>query len=259
MEDMDEGIYIVKKQEFLTELKKEIPIDIQRLTIGQSNNPLWKVMRLKRLTASNFGKVAKLRPTTSTANIVKALLYQGDWGNTATQYGNENEQRAIQDFELITGLKVSPCGLFIDENNSFLAASPDGLVSDEALLEVKCPYNARFSTPEEATKNGTIKCLTLSNGDLHLKENHDYMYQIQGQMQICQKKICYFVVWTPQQTFDQEIVKDDTFWAKMVPKLTAFYELALLPELIDSRKSRGHDIRSTALGNISDFSSDFTK
>ena len=38
---------------------------------------------------------------------------------------------------------VESCELFISEETPFLAASPDGLVSDDIWIEIKCSYAAK--------------------------------------------------------------------------------------------------------------------
>ncbi|KAK5639647.1 hypothetical protein RI129_012139 [Pyrocoelia pectoralis] len=201
-------------------------------------------MRVKRLTASHFGKVGKLKKTTSTANTVKAILYQEFLGSSATQYGIQNENRAIAQFQEISGLKVRSCGLFVDPKYPFLAASPDGLVGDDAIVEVKCPYNSRMSTPKEATENNITKFLMIdSSGDLQLKNNDNFMHQVQGQLNISNTSKCYFIVWTPKDLFYQIIYKDENFWNNLLPKLVTFYKKALLPELIDPRKVRCQELR----------------
>lgn len=52
------------------------------MTIGQSSNTNWKEIRKKLLTASNFGKICKMRDTTSCSTIVKELLYSAFKGKT---------------------------------------------------------------------------------------------------------------------------------------------------------------------------------
>lgn len=244
VEDMETATYLEKEAKFLEQLKNEDPSEIQKLTVGQRNNSLWKTMRVKRLTASNFGKIAKLKKITSTANTVKALLYQEFFGSLATQYGIQNESRAIAQFQEISGLEVTSCGLFVDPKYPFLAASPDGLVGNDAIIEVKCPYNSRMSTPKEASENGVIKFLTIDgSGGLQLKKNDNYMHQVQGQLNITNKNKCYFVVWPSKDLFYQITYKDEHFWESQVPKLITFYKNALLPELIDPRKVRGQELR----------------
>lgn len=78
-----------KKVEFLTSLKlNELDIlELNRRTFDQSNNEEWKKERLLRLTASNFGKICKLRKTTPRKNSVISILYQSYYfhGTTATR------------------------------------------------------------------------------------------------------------------------------------------------------------------------------
>lgn len=78
-----------KKLELLTNLKLDVfAIDeLQRRTIEQANCEEWKKERSKRLTASNFGKICKLRKTTPRKNSLISILYQSDYfyGTTATK------------------------------------------------------------------------------------------------------------------------------------------------------------------------------
>lgn len=78
-----------KKTEFLTSLKlNEIEIiELNRRTIDQSNNEEWKKERSLRLTASNFGKICKLRKTTLRKHSVISILYQSYYfhGTAATR------------------------------------------------------------------------------------------------------------------------------------------------------------------------------
>ena len=41
-------------------------------------------------------------------------------------------------------IKVSPVGFFVDPMNNFLDATPDGVISDEAIEEVKCATSTQF-------------------------------------------------------------------------------------------------------------------
>jgi hypothetical protein len=61
----------------------------------------------------------------------------------------------------ISSEAIKDCGLFISEHHPFLAASPDGVIGDDGLIEIKCPYTARDFTPENAiiSKKNQI-CIT---------------------------------------------------------------------------------------------------
>ncbi|GFW05964.1 yqaJ domain-containing protein [Trichonephila clavipes] len=66
--------------------------------------------------------------------------------NAAMKYGLANEEIARKQYEREYSTEVKICGLFVDKDKPFLCASPDGLVGDDGLIEIKCPYSARFES-----------------------------------------------------------------------------------------------------------------
>ena len=75
--------------------------------------------------------------------------------------------------------------MYID---GFLGASPDSVVQDNSghvvkLVEVECPHKARDKHIEELLDD-TSFCCCRQNNRISLKTNHDYYYQVQGQMSI---------------------------------------------------------------------------
>lgn len=102
----------------------------------------------------------------------------------ATEYGKLHETFAIEAFEAEYNLKVEKCGLFIDKEHYFLGASPDGTVENEAIIEIKCPQCIKKLHPKDAIKEKKIKFAILEGDTFKLKRNHDYFYQIQGQLAI---------------------------------------------------------------------------
>ena len=66
-------------------------------THDNSDDPtgLWANLLRCRLTASNFGKICKCRPTTPVASVVKTLLYQSSsLSAPSIRWGRENEENA---------------------------------------------------------------------------------------------------------------------------------------------------------------------
>jgi hypothetical protein len=60
---------------------------------------------------------------------------------------------------------------------------------------------------------------------MNLNKNHNYYYQIQGQLNISGRSTCMFVVYTFEDMFVEHISVDQDMWRhSMVPKLKAFYE-----------------------------------
>lgn len=218
--------------------------NIQMHTMGQGNSALWMQERSQRLTASSFGRICKMRSTTSCGNTVKCLLYSGPICTAAMKYGIEREPFALQQLQEEYGIVVEPCGLFIDKHQCYLGATPDGLIGCDGLVEVKCPAVAEHMTPLQAVAEKKVNFCNIHEGKMQLKCDHTYMYQIQGQLHITLRSYCYFVFWTPCGMLVQKITRDDLFWElKMEKKLQEFYFKCLLPELVDPRYKRGLEIR----------------
>lgn len=115
--------------------------EVAKLTIGQSTNELWQVARKHRLTASKFGKVlAACKRNKFPPSLFTHLMEEYDLSSIrAVQWGREHEAEAIEIFKETTALDVVGTGLWLLESG-YLGASPDGLVGDDAIIEVKCPY-----------------------------------------------------------------------------------------------------------------------
>ena len=89
---------------------------------------------------------------------------------------------------------VEDRGLIVSLDNPFLGASIDGHVQcgkcGEGIVEIKCPYGSkqkewRNMTPSQCAASSNCSC-TLDEDKLWLKRDHQYMYQVQGQMGECQ-------------------------------------------------------------------------
>ncbi|KAL4083125.1 hypothetical protein QTP88_028455 [Uroleucon formosanum] len=164
------NVYCVKRRlQFLTRRAKKTKCtgpDEFYETRDQSCNQKWYSERRNRLTASNFGKIIKMRPTTSCRNIVYELLYNSSTFNSKEpvqcRYGKSMEKLAIEKFEEVTNLKVNHCGLFIDNMLPYLGASPDGIIDDNTILEIKSPYSAKdCASLQEAIHTGKVKSIPI--------------------------------------------------------------------------------------------------
>ena len=222
---------------------------IERTTLEQANDQSWFELRKSRLTASNFGTVARRRHATPVAKLVRNLLYDVPREARSLQWGRDHEEDARQAYSRKSGptMILTRSGLVIHPEHGWLACSPDDLVSDtvaesQGLVEYKCPYSARDITVEEACKKKDFMCM-LNSGKVTLKRTHKYYYQVQGQMAITRRRWCDFVIWTPHSTTVERINFNEEFWATVVPKLELFYDRAIVPELVSPRHTQGQPIR----------------
>ena len=230
---------------------------IERDTRGQSESSLWYHHRRIRITASNFGMIAKRKATTPVANAVKILLYTRSANTKAKRCGLNHEDDARQaylQYLRATNPQASivSSGLVIDVDEPSLACSPDGLVdirgSDEpnGVVELKCPFSAAELTPQEAAKTLKSFSCKLKQDDgtkLELNRKHNYYYQVQGQLAITHRPWCDFVVWSPKGMSVERIGFDSAFWDGVKSKLVSFHREAILPELALPRYTTGQPIR----------------
>ncbi|KYN22628.1 hypothetical protein ALC57_04967 [Trachymyrmex cornetzi] len=217
---------------------------IERDTIGQSDSEQWVSLRQERLTASKFGIVCRMRPTTSCAATVKNILYPPPIDTAAMIYGRDQEELARKELAAKLKKKIKLCGLFIDYEYSYLGASPDGLI-ENGLVEIKCPLSAKDLTAEEAVQTlPSLKNIFNKRNSDKMNLNHRYFYQVQGQLNITQRDYCIFAIWTPKSLKIVRVDRDDVFWKnQMLPRLTRFYLECMLPELVHSRHNRHMPIR----------------
>ncbi|XP_076280094.1 uncharacterized protein LOC143208964 [Lasioglossum baleicum] len=215
---------------------------IQQDTVGQCNNSKWLMYKSDMLTASYFGKVCRRLKTTRCAKLVEVLVRPKPLNVAAVRYGKQNEAAALAEFSTKENVKIEDCGLFIDASLRYLGASPDGLIGDDGIVEVKCPKTAENLTPEEALHTvTTVREMFEDSTGSAMSKSHDYYYQVQGQLHITGRKYCLFGVWTKKGIKVIRVERDDVFWQlKMEPQLSRFYIHCMLPEIIDSRKERGN-------------------
>ena len=127
-----------------------------------------------------------------------------------------------------------------------MGASPDGLIDEDGLVEIKCPFSAKDFTPQEAAEALTqIKGVFNKKNSDTMSRTHRYFYQVQGQLHVSQRQYCIFAMWTPKYMKQIRVDRDDDFWeSHMKDFLIRFYHKCMLPEILDSRHKRSMSIRN---------------
>jgi hypothetical protein len=119
---------------------------IERKTRLQADNHTWREQRLWRVTASRFGEVCKLTARRNMSKFCKSFITSSNLHSKPIIHGKQYEETARKKFEAKTGLKVQRCGLYICHQKPYLACTPDGVISDTTIIEIKCPYSGRDSS-----------------------------------------------------------------------------------------------------------------
>jgi putative phage-type endonuclease len=150
-------------------------------------SPEWFEARKGRVTGSIAGAALGLCPWMNPAQVIRKLVRDHHGapsefvGNPATEYGTRHERAAILRFIRATGFDVAECGFL--PIGDFSGASPDGLTSDDAILEIKVPYGLRKEV------NPQFKSLA---------EQPHYEVQVQLEMIAAGRDRAYFVQYRPQ-------------------------------------------------------------
>ncbi|ENN93574.1 phage-related exonuclease [Bartonella bovis m02] len=96
------------------------------------------------------------------------------------RWGHKYEDRAIKKYSFIYDTPVTRCGFILHPTIEMAGASPDGLIGDDGLVEVKCPQPG---THMFFLRTGKIK--------------PEYILQMQFQMACTERKWYDFVSYDP--------------------------------------------------------------
>ena len=217
--------------------------ELEKATRGQSMSRQWIQQRQGRITASNFHDVYTKVKTllrqrgkevkTKVTPLLAKLIEPKDLSNIpAIKWGRLHEKDASK--ALFTSLakvhsnpKLHTCGLFILKPHPYIGASPDNIFScsccGSSCVEYKCPYSIKDLEVEEGYEKTDF--LEKCEGQLQLKRNNKYFYQVQGQMALTGHQTTYFVVWTLKgQPLIEKIAFDQHLWQDVVSKLVIFFK-----------------------------------
>lgn len=148
----------------------------------------WLQMRVGLVTASRMSDVMAKLKSAARYGYKKEIVYECLTGLSADTYvspamewGIENEPLARAAYELDHNLDVEDGGFFIHDKISRFGASPDGLVGDDGVLEIKCPTSQ-------------VHLETVLTGVIPVK----YEYQMLAEMACSNRQWADFVSFDPR-------------------------------------------------------------
>ena len=216
---------------------------LEESTRLQSQCLLWFEQRAGRITASMFRKVTRTSIDNPSQSLLSSLMRESKFDSMkvpALRWGIVKEDEARAEYLARASddhveLMHESAGLHVNPNFPHLGASPDGVVTCECcgtgVLEIKCPFKYRHLHPHSITDPGF--CLVhSSDSGVHLSHEHDYYYQVQGQLAVCDVEYCDFICWTPLGFHHERILTDSQFFATVKPVLDRFFMRVMLPRLL---------------------------
>ena len=158
----------------------------------EQQTPEWSEVKIGKVGASRLADVMAEgrggKPSATRANYRYALLtarltgeYQQTYQSPEMLRGIELEAEARRKYEIVTFNDVKQVGWIPHPEIEMCGCSPDGLVDDDGLIEIKCPNTK--------THLETV---------LHGKIDRSYMLQMQWQMECSGREWCDFVSYDPR-------------------------------------------------------------
>lgn len=194
------------------------------MTIEQQTEA-WFEQRSGRITASRFADAIAVnkktgQPTAARQTYMRTVVAEILSGrpkhsisSQALSWGNEAEKFARDAYETETGLVVAKSGFVMHYEFDFIGGSPDGLVGNDGLIEIKCPH-------DEQVHIGTI----LEGMPA------EHIPQVQGNLMVTGRAWLDFISYDPRQSepyrlYIQRIERDDEYIDQtLLPGLLRFWD-----------------------------------
>lgn len=188
----------------------------------EQRTPTWYAQRRGLVTGSNVGAILGFDPWRTEEDVMRAMVR--DWhgaerefdGNPATAWGEANEAGAITEYTMKTGRPTRSVGFIVDPDRQWLGASPDRLVGNDGLLEVKCPFKFRET-------RAPVPFVSIL-----MNEQRHYYAQVQVQLLVTRNNWCDFWQWAPADDALERVILDQEFLDWAIPELYAFYQRYLV-------------------------------
>ena len=182
----------------------------------------WLSLRLGKVTASRMSDVLSngrgAAPSKSAETYMMELIAEKLTGqskpffeNDAMRWGTETEPQARAMYQINNDFVNVEEVAFV-EHNEFIGISPDGLIGEDGLLEIKCP-------------NTTTQLKRALSDDY----SADYKAQIQCQLWVTEREWCDFVSFDPRldckaSYLQQRVMRDEKFIKEMQEKTYLFVD-----------------------------------
>jgi putative phage-type endonuclease len=190
------------------------------ITTCEQGSPEWLAMRLGKVTASRISDLLSKGRGAAPSKMVESYMMEliaerltglskPFFENDAMRWGTEMEGEARAVYS-IRNHRFDIDEVAFVEHNEFIGISPDGLVGDDGLLEIKCP-------------NTTTQLKRALSDDY----SSSYKAQIQCQLWVTGREWCDFVSFDPRLSgkagyLEQRVYRNEEFITDMKEKAYVF-------------------------------------
>jgi putative phage-type endonuclease len=180
-------------------------------------------LRTGRITGSRVAAIIGQSPYATSTDVMREMVreHHGDdrefAGNVATQWGQDHEHLAVAMYETECGVLVhGEQGFITHPDHPYLGVTPDGLVGDDGMIEVKCPWRGKYR---------------------HISESPAHEAQIRLQLAVTGRRWCDYVVWADDRISISRVYHDPGWLDMHLPRLADFvseYEVIVADETLSA-------------------------
>lgn len=172
----------------------------------QQGTPEWFEKRKGKMTASHAQAIGNCGKGLETYILELMAEYfssaeKEQFSNEHTERGNELEELARDIYSLEQSVKIEQIGFI--EMNDFVGCSPDGLIGNDGLIEIKCPNDKEYLT-------------YLLDGEKQIDTK--YIWQAQMQLLVTDRKWNDLIIYNPN-------FKNPMLIFRIIPDLEKFESL----------------------------------
>jgi len=146
-------------------------------------------------------------------------------------YGVLHEDDARKYYEDRYNVKVNDCGFAIPTWDDRLGGSPDGLVGNDGIIEIKCPQKMYIPLYKEWERREHDENYVCTNFD-HIWKSH--YYQMQAYMIILERNWCDYIVYCipEDKCFIERVPVDKKLWNEYIyPGINKFWNKFIAPQI----------------------------
>lgn len=213
----------------------------------EQGSAAWKNARAGHITGSGFQHVlAKLKDPKKESKARQNYRFQllterisgqpiAEINAAPLSWGKEHEEDAKVAYEMYMAEQgqhvfVERVGFVQHKTLDWVGSSPDGLVGEHGIVEVKCPWNSMHHLMTIINASKTLAAaLSLSNDMPLVAVPEEHLPQIQGNLWVLERQWADFVSFDPRmpphlQLYVARVERDEAFIKTLEAEVIKFLE-----------------------------------